>query len=338
MKPRERFLRGCREGEPDELSVAPFLKATACEVAGVSIKSYCETGESMARAQMESAKLFGVDSVNAASDVLIEAETMGSRSNRPENEFPRLEVPALDIMAVDELPMPDVRNDGRFPVKIEAVRAMSQGDYAVIAWVMSAFQLAAQLRGFKGMIVDLMRGDRDVRPLLDRCLKVSSDFARVLVEEGADVIAIGNASSSMDVLSPGTYIGKLAAYDRKLAESIRKTGALVQMHICGNITPILGELDRLVDVVDVDHKVGIFDAISGLKKAVLKGNLDPSVLRFCTAEDVRLRTKVVVDAVRSSERKGLFIFSTGCEVPPKTPHAAIKAMVAAAREAWGGAR
>jgi uroporphyrinogen-III decarboxylase len=177
-----------------------------------------------------------------------------------------------------------------------------------------------------------------VKPLLDKCLQVSSEFARVLVEEGADVIAIGNASSSMDVLSPRTYLENLAGYDRKLAEDIRKTGALVQMHICGNITPILGELDRSVDIVDVDHKVNILDAIASLRQATLKGNLDPSVPRFSEVGEVKSQTSDIVNAVRSSGRKGLFVFSTGCEVPPGTPHAAIKAMVAVARGAWGAGR
>ena len=334
MTPRDRFLKGCSREDIDDLSVAPFLKATACEIAGVSIKSYCERADAMAQAQLECAKAFNVDSVNVASDVLIEAETMGSTSVRPENEFPKLDTPALDSMMVDEIIIPDVTEDGRFPLKIGAVRQLAKEDYAVIAWVMSAYQLATQLRGFKKMIVDLMRGDKKVKPLLDKCLEVSKQFAEVLIEEGSDVIAIGNASSSMDVLSPRIYLENLSDYDTQLADAIRKKGALVQMHICGNTTPILGPLDGMVDIVDVDHKVDIHDSLRDLQKATIKGNLDPSVVRFRPVEEVKRQTEEIVKAATASGRGHSFVFSTGCEVPPETPHESIRAMVVSARKAW----
>lgn len=334
LTPRDRFLKGCSGSEIDELSVAPFLKATACEVAGVSIKDYCERAEAMARAQLECARAFQVDSVNVASDVLIEAETMGSTSIRPKDEFPKLERPALDHMTVDEIPIPDVTSEGRFPVKIGAVKRLVREDYAVISWVMSAYQMAAQLRGFKKMIIDLMRSDAKVKPLLDKCLEVSKLLAAVLIEEGSDIIAIGNASSSMDVLSPKTYREKLAGYDTELASFVRKKGALVQMHICGNTTPILGLLNGMVDIVDVDHKVDIMDSVREVTRATIKGNLDPSVVRFEPSEKVDVLTRQIVRSVFESGRRARFIFSTGCEIPPGTPHESIRQMVAGARGSW----
>ncbi len=334
MTPRDRFLEGCLGESIEELSVAPFLKATACEVSGISIRRYCENGQDLAEAQLKCARKFSVDSVNVASDVLIEAETMGSISIHPENDFPRLETPALDRMGVDEIPSPDVTAEGRFPVKIEAVRRLSDAEYAVIAWVMSAYQLAAQLRGFKQMVVDLMKHDPKVKPLLEKCLGVSREFAAVLAEEGADVIAIGNASSSMDILSPRAYLDNLAEYDRRLSEAIRRKGALVQMHICGNTLPILGELDRMVDIVDVDHKVGVEESMRCLGNATMKGNMDPSLVRFAPVQEVAQRTRMIVGAVKKAGRRRGFIFSTGCEVPRDTPHESIATMVASAREAW----
>ncbi len=334
MTPRERFLKGCSEGPIEELSVAPFLKATACEISDISIKAYCENAEDMARAQLKCARAFDVDSVNVASDVLIEAETMGSTSYRPQNDFPKLDKPALDTLNVEEIPIPDVTSEGRFPMKIGAVKSLAKEEFAVISWVMSAYQLAAQLRGFKNMIIDLMRGDEKVEPLLDKCLEVSSEFAKVLIEEGSDVIAIGNASSSMDVLSPKTYLEKLAPYDRALSKAIGKEGALVQMHICGDTTAILTNLDDMVDIVDVDHKVDIEDSLRDLDHGVIKGNLDPSVVRFGSPENIESKSRAIVNAAKERDRKGLFVFSTGCEVPPQTPKESIELMVESARSAW----
>jgi uroporphyrinogen-III decarboxylase len=230
--------------------------------------------------------------------------------------------------------MPNVVEDGRFPMKIGAVRLLSKEEFVVISWVMSAYQLATQLRGFKKMIVDLMRKDEKVEPLLNKCLEVSQQFAAVLIEEGSDVIAIGNASSSCDVISPKTYMETLAEYDRKLADFIRKRGALVQMHICGNTTPILGTLDDMVDIIDVDHKVNIEDSIESTPRATIKGNIDPGIVRFGSGDEVGDVTMKVVREVRKLGRNSKFIFSTGCEVPPGTPHKSIVAMVNKARETW----
>ena len=334
MTPRERFINACSGAEIEEVSVAPFLKATACEIAQILIKKYCTDGEAHAEAQLRCARHFGVDSVNVASDVLIEAEAMGSKSVLLENDFPKLVEPALDTMEVEELRIPDVTSEGRFPMKIEAVRRLKNEEFAVIAWVMSAYQLAAQLRGFKKMIVDLMRKDPKVNPLLEKCLKVSEEYAKVLVEEGADVISIGNASSSMDVLSPRTYLENLSQYDERLSKAIRRSGALVQMHICGNTSPILDVLDRMVDIVDVDHKVSIDQAVRSLSRSTLKGNLDPAVLRFGTPEEVAGKTRGIVEEVLRMKRDKLFVFCTGCEVPPETPHENVAIMVRSAREAW----
>jgi uroporphyrinogen-III decarboxylase len=179
-----------------------------------------------------------------------------------------------------------------------------------------------------------MRKDEKVEPLLDKCLEVSQQYAAVLIEEGSDVIAIGNASSSCDVISPKTYMATLAEYDRKLADFIRKRGALVQMHICGNTTPILGTLDEIVEIIDVDHKVKIEDSIEKTPHATIKGNIDPGIVRFGSTDEVGDVSVGVVREVRQLGRNSKFILSTGCEVPPGTPHDSIVTMVDRARDMW----
>ena len=75
------------------------------------------------------------------------------------------------------------------------------------------------------------------------------------------------------------------------------------MHICGNTTPILKELDTMVDVVDIDHKVTIDDATTNIRKATIKGNVDPSFLRFGTMKQVKDRTEEIISALKKNSRE-----------------------------------
>ena len=67
MTPLERYLAVCNGELPDRAPVSPFIMQFAAQVAGVSYRDYCLSGEVMAHAQMTCAKRFGYDSVNVTS-------------------------------------------------------------------------------------------------------------------------------------------------------------------------------------------------------------------------------------------------------------------------------
>jgi uroporphyrinogen-III decarboxylase len=101
-------------------------------------------------------------------------------------------------------------------------------------------------------------------------------------------------------------------------------GALVRLHICGNISGSLEDVGLLgADIVDLDYPVAVDTARAAVgPEQVLLGNLDPvrEVLDAAPEEVVR-------DVARCHRQAGhRYIVGAGCEVPVTTPHACLAAM------------
>jgi uroporphyrinogen decarboxylase len=60
---------------------------------------------------------------------------------------------------------------------------------------------------------------------------------------------------------------------------------------------------------------------------IIMGNLEPAVLQTGTPEDVYTATRIVVE--KGKNLPNGYIFSPGCELPPKAPIPNIRAMVRA---------
>jgi len=104
---------------------------------------------------------------------------------------------------------------------------------------------------------------------------------------------------------------------RELFHYIRLQGALVKLHICGNITHLLPSLSQLdIDILDIDWMVDITEAHKIMGPGVMIcGNLDPvSVIMEGseqTIKDKYLETK-------SKIPRENWIMMGGCEIPPGT--------------------
>jgi uroporphyrinogen decarboxylase len=82
------------------------------------------------------------------------------------------------------------------------------------------------------------------------------------------------------------------------------------------------ELDHLVELTEAKTRVG--------NDVILMGNLNPTELLLTgTPESVEAEAR---ECIRAVGQDGRFILSSGCEVPPLTPLANIRAMVTAAKK------
>ena len=81
--------------------------------------------------------------------------------------------------------------------------------------------------------------------------------------------------------------------------------------------------------MDVDYQVTPEAALArACGRIALRGNLDPaSLLRFGTQEAI----ETVTAALRASVTGTQWILSTGCDIPPATPAANVRAFATAAR-------
>ena len=147
-------------------------------------------------------------------------------------------------------------------------------------------------------------------------------YAQAQVRAGADTIGIGDAIASQ--VSRDVYEQWILPREQRLVAAIKAMGAIVRLHICGNITHLLPGITTLgIDVLDVDHLVDL----GGVRKQVgsriaLAGNIDPvaGILRGTPAA-IRDRIRRDYELVGNP-----FLVNAGCEIPPGTPPENLRAL------------
>ena len=146
-------------------------------------------------------------------------------------------------------------------------------------------------------------------------------FARAQVQAGADMIGVGDSVASL--ISPQMYEQLVLPFETRLFDAIHEAGAIVKLHVCGDIGNSIDLMARTgCEMIDVDWMVPLDEARMAVGPDVtLAGNFDPSaVLLQGTPQEV-------ADAARENIKSGgkRFILQPGCEVPPGTPEANIRA-------------
>ena len=277
---------------------------------------------------------FGMDAVGLISDPMREAEAFGAACDYPEEGVPHCSDPPIRTMEdVDGLVTPDVMASKRMRDRVDGARRMRAevgADVPVIGWIEGPLAEACDLVGVSDMLLKLAMEPEFCKRLLAKLVPTAKAFAEAQIEAGCDIIGIGDAICSQ--ISPEMYAEFVKPLHREIIDFIHDRGALVKVHICGNITHLLPHLrDVDPDIVDLDHMVDMEYAYEVLGEDIIRcGNLDPAgVVEQMSAEEVALLTRALIE----KERGRAFILSAGCEITPLTAPENLLAM----REASGGA-
>ena len=70
-------------------------------------------------------------------------------------------------------------------------------------------------------------------------------------------------------------------------------------------------------IISIGHEIDILDAAEYFPNDIILGNLNPSVIQSGTPEQVYEESCKVIE--KGKMCSGGFIFSPGCQMPPKTP-------------------
>lgn len=326
MNSLERYLGVVRGERVDFLPRLPILMLFAAEHIGAEYGSFAADHRVLVAANQRMAADFGLDQLNTMSDPYRETQGFGAQIVYVKDGVPRCPHPPLaERRDLAVLLRPDPHRSERMRDRLEAVRAYREsggGRFSIMGWVEGPAAEAADLRGVANFLIDLLDDEVFAGELMDRCVEVGIDFARAQVAEGAETIGIGDAIASQ--VSPGVYERLIQPREQRLVRAIKEMGALVRLHICGDIIHLLpGIADLGIDLIDVDHLVDMTLARRTLgSRVVLTGNLDPaSGVRFGEPGAIRqavLRTYAEVG--------NPYMVNAGCEIPPGTPPANLRAL------------
>jgi uroporphyrinogen decarboxylase len=333
MEQRTEFLKMVKErsaaGDP---FFRPILMQFAAHHIGISYRDFYLDHVNLVAANIDCMETFGLDAVGLISDPMREAEAFGAHCEYPAEMGPHCAHPPLKTMAdVQALNAPVVSTARRTQDRIAGARLFRQqlgNDVPVIGWIEGPLAEACDLVGVSKMLLMLAMDPEFSGLLLSKMVPTAKAFAQAQIEAGCNIIGMGDAICSQ--ISPKMYVNFVKEHHREIINFIHSQGAMVKVHICGNITHLLPHLHELdPDIIDIDWMVDMDYAYEMLGPDIIRaGNLDPAgVIEQMPAEVVYDRTKALVE----SERGRPFILSGGCEITPLTPPENLLAMRAASR-------
>lgn len=310
----------------EKILFTPILMHFAARHIGKTYAEFASDYRVLAEANLRCMKHFHTDMAWLISDPYRETAALGAGIEFIAEGVPKcLYHVVKTVQDVRKMEIPDVNHAERTSDRIKAARLLSdklQGKKSLIGWVEGQLAEACDLVGVDNMLLQLLCDQEFSNELLDKCTIMAKTFAAAQIHAGCDIIGVGDAiCSQIDQVLYEQYVEKR---HRELFDFIHKLGGKVKLHICGDITHLLGAIAREgADIVDLDWQVDMNFAHQVLgNDCILCGNINPlNVLRNNPLEIERECRNLI------KKMEGIpFILSAGCEIPVSTPPENLLAM------------
>ena len=331
---KDRVLDALSGDRPDDAPVAVFTQSSTLsqmDAVDAPWPIAHSDPERMARLGSAQADMFGFDSVRVPFCVTVEAEALGcevdlgTRTSSPKvlpgsftmDPFGNGSSDPSDIPSPSEFMVSE-----RIGVVSGAVSSLSKShgdEVPVITGVTCPLTMLSQMVGAENMVVTTITDPGIIGRWSKEITRRLIPYIRLLEDSGADVILLGEASASPDLIDPGMFDTLAGDHLRMLSSEGDSSKVL---HICGHVEPILERMSGLG-----------YDALS------LEGAVDPYLARRTVKDEVRLVGNVgpvdplmvgtpadVIKACGKSRDAGFDVISPGCGIPIQTPDANILAM------------
>jgi len=322
----ERLVARMAGKSVDRIPNLNILMTFAAKYANVNYSDFILKPEAKCRANLICAEEFGIDAVTVMSDPYSEAEGFGCKIEYPVNDHPHCVKHILeDYEDIKKLKVHDPSCTCRMSIIVRLVEMYRQhlgNDVPIIGWVEGPIAEFADLYDINYAMMDLISEPEWATDVMDICVEQAILFAKAQISAGAQIIGMGDAAASL--VGPPLYRGMILEREKKIVDAIHEAGAMVKLHICGNIGPLLNDIKTLgCDIVDVDWMVDFAEAnkiLSGV--SAVSGNLDPvRAVMNSTPEALYADIKALLAAT-----DGTSIISGGCEIPKNTDPRLLKVM------------
>lgn len=240
----------------------------ACQTVAVGLDRLCHDAQAKSRAVRRYYQEAPADLLFCLSDISIQAKALGARLAYAPDSLPVVTAPALvarsvrasqvERMRVNAQVLSDLGRD--FPGRLRA------------AMVYGPFTVAGQVAGEQELLRSTLERPAWVHALLAQTLALALDYARLLLETGAEVLWVSDPLAAL--LPPRTFEEFAGQYLARLLEAHQGPTAL---HICGDTSRIIDSMlatgaggisfDQCLDLLALE------DAIP--PEVAIIGNLDP---------------------------------------------------------------
>jgi len=265
-------------------------------------------------------------------DLTVEAEAFGATVNFPENEIPTVVGRLVsDRESVEKLQVPDL-TAGRIPQYILANRLTAgySKNKPVFGGMIGPFSLAGRLYDMSELMLACYCEPEIAELLLKKCTEFLKTYCAEQKKQGANGVIIAEPAAGL--LSNDGCSEFSSHYIKQIVETVQDDNFMVALHNCGNTGHCTAAmLETGAWAYHFGNKIDMVQALKDCPPNVLAmGNLDPvTVFKSATPDAVKSATLELLNATSGYPN---YVLSSGCDVPPHTPHINIEAFYEAVKE------
>jgi uroporphyrinogen decarboxylase len=284
---------------------------------GVPMLESCMRPDLVVEITLQPVRRYGVDAAIFFSDIVLPLKAVGVDLDIKPGVGPVVARPVETL--ADVAAIPDLTPE-HVPFVTESVRTLVRelGATPLIGFAGAPFTVASYLveggpSKEHARTKAMMFGAPEVwDALMRKIASISAAYLAVQVEAGASAVQLFDSWAG--ALSPGDYRTLVMPYSAQVLASAGELG-VPRIHFgvgTGELLGVMGEAGA--DVVGVDWRVPLADAVGRVGGRAVQGNLDPSLV-FAPTELMLERATQVVDAGRAAPGH---VFNLGHGVLPST--------------------
>ncbi len=343
LLPLERVLCTAFHKEPDRVPVTHFLIGAARRLTGISYEQFSRDPEMAADAYIAANEIIGGDVLYTVIDLSVEAADFGQKMVYPPYSTAHPDYHAPRIASVEDyerLEVFDPRKSPRMSMGIELGRILSKKAgirYPVMGFIFGPLGVLAMMRGAQRLFVDCLRHPQKVKTALEVITEVLVDYARAQCDTGVDSVMLDTLFGSQSGISRELWVEMEGVYARRIADEIRRNGALVSLHNCGTGPYLDLQLEYmqplLVTLADIP------DDCESLQEMKSKYGKRTALAGLVTTQDILMESpqrvmEIAREQIRILAPGGGYVLAPVCEYPPNADLASARAIVRAA-EVYG---
>jgi len=317
------FLRATR-GEPVDHTPVWYMRQAGRSLPeylkvreGIGMLESCMNPDLVTEITLQPVRRYGVDAAIFFSDIVLPLKAVGVDLDILPGVGPVVAHPVRTL--ADVAAIPDLTPD-HVPFTTAAITALvaELGATPLIGFAGAPFTVASYLveggpSKDHALTKAMMYGAPDVwDALLRKIATIDAAYLKVQIDAGASAVQLFDSWAG--ALTPDDYRRSVLPHSASVLTAIAGLG-VPRIHFgvgTGSLLPLLAEAGA--DVVGVDWRTPLADAIPRVGDRAVQGNLDPTLV-FAPTEVMTARAGEIIDAGRAA--KG-HVFNLGHGVLPST--------------------
>jgi uroporphyrinogen decarboxylase len=300
-----------------------------------SFLDFCRSPEHVAEVTIQPVDQIGVDAAILFSDILVLLPPMGLEVEFQERKGPVIANPLRDDAIIRALPQGDLNSELGYVFEGIRLAKKALGDSVpLIGFAGGPFTVASYMvEGGSSKELARLKALLFSRPevfaiLMGKLASVTAAYLREQVRQGADVITI--MDSWAGYLGPDEYRDHVMPHTRQVIAALKAEFPSVPVvHYANGGPHLLPHFASLgADVVGLDWRVNLGDALRAYPKQVFQGNLDPCAL-YASPAQIAQKVKGLKGQVGARAH----VYNLGHGILPDIDPAHARAFVDAVHEA-----